>query len=191
MKLVFATNNKNKLKEIKAILGSSHEILSLNDIGCEELLAETGTTLRANALQKAHYVNKKYGINCFADDTGMEIYALGGRPGVYSARYAGPDCIAERNIERVLNELKDVTQRTARFSTVIALCLNNEKIFFEGTVEGTILTESKGIGGFGYDPIFQPAGYKVSFAEMTAEQKNAISHRGRALEKMREFLIKS
>ncbi len=189
MKLVFATNNKHKLAEAKSIIGNDHEIVSLNDIGCNENLPETGNTIRQNASQKAMYVYEKYGVNCFADDTGLEIDALEGRPGVYSARYAGNDCDANRNIEKVLTELRDVANRKAKFRTVIALYINSEKHFFEGVVDGTILTERKGSEGFGYDPVFCPDGNNLSFAEMTASQKNAISHRGRALEKMKGFLI--
>jgi len=190
MKLVFATNNKHKLAEAKAIIGSSYEIMSLKDIGCNEGLPETGNTIRQNALQKAQYVYEKYCVDCFADDTGLEIEALEGRPGVYSARYAGNDCNAENNIEKVLSELRAAPNRRACFRTVIALFINGERYFFEGVVEGTILKERRGDAGFGYDPVFCPDAYDVSFAEMTSSQKNAISHRGRALEKMKDFFNK-
>lgn len=191
MKLVFATNNKHKLAEAKSIIGKDHEVLSLKDIGCNEELPETGNTIKQNALQKATYVHEKYGVNCFADDTGLEIEALDGRPGVYSARYAGNDSNADHNIEKVLLELNKIANRKAVFRTVIALLIDEQKYFFEGIVEGIILNERKGSGGFGYDPVFCPDGFDLSFAEMTATQKNAISHRGRALEKMKIYFARA
>lgn len=182
--LVFATNNAHKMSEITSILGPDFYILSLKDIHCYDALPEEQETLEGNALQKARYVYDKYHVNCFADDTGLEVEALGGEPGVYSARYAGDDCIAENNMNKLLDSLQGITNRKARFRTVIALILDGRDYLFEGIVEGTILTARKGEGGFGYDPIFQPDGYIQSFGEMDTAVKNAISHRARAISKL-------
>ena len=190
MKIVFATNNAHKLEEIRHILGPSVDVLSLNDIGCHDDIPETGTTLEANALQKARYIRDKYGYDCFADDTGLEVEALNGEPGIYSARYAGEGHDSEANMQKLLSKLQDVDNRKARFRTVIALLQKGEERFFEGIVNGKILEEEHGEGGFGYDPIFQPEGYEQTFAEMTAEEKNSVSHRGRAVAKLADYLLK-
>ena len=185
-KIVFATGNYNKLKEIRSAV-SSFEIIGLLDLKITEELPETGNTLKENALQKANYIYEKTGMDCFSDDTGLEIEALGGRPGVYSARYAGEECDAEKNMLKVLNELKGFENRKATFKTVIALILNQKHYFFEGEVHGLIRKDKKGGKGFGYDPIFQPIGYKESFAEMSIIKKNEISHRGLAVKKLINF----
>ncbi|MCX6291812.1 MAG: non-canonical purine NTP diphosphatase [Bacteroidetes bacterium] len=187
-KLVFATNNRHKLKEIRSMLSGRFEVLSLEDIGCEDELPETSATLEGNAMQKATYVFEKFGWNCFADDTGLEIVALNGRPGVYSARFAGANCNERENVEKVLIEMKGVQGREARFKTVIALIIGKERKYVEGVVEGTIALEPGGDGGFGYDPVFIPTGNSKTFAEMNPEEKNKISHRGKALEKLVEYL---
>ena len=186
-KIVFATGNPNKLKEIRSAI-SSFEIVGLKDLRITEEIPETGDTLKKNALQKAKYVYEKTGLDCFSDDTGLEIEALNYRPGVYSAMYAGPDCNAESNMRKVLKELEESTIRKAQFKTVIALILDGKEYFFEGAIKGDILKEKTGKGGFGYDPIFRPVGYKESFAEMSLEQKNEISHRGLAVKKLVNFL---
>ena len=188
--IVFATNNAHKLRELREIAGDKFNILSLKDINCVEDIPETATTLEGNALIKANYIKDKYGYDCFADDTGLEIEALGGEPGVYSARYAGEDCNSENNIDKVLSKLENKANRAARFVTIIALRLGNETYIFEGEVKGEILTERHGEGGFGYDPIFKPIEGVCSFAEMKPEEKNAISHRGRAVNKLFDFLKK-
>ena len=185
-KIVFATGNHYKLKEIRSAV-SSFEIIGLLDIKITEDLPETGNTLKENALQKANYIYERTGMDCFSDDTGLEIEALGGRPGVYSARYAGEECNAEKNMLKVLNELKGFENRKATFKTVIALILNDKHYFFEGAVHGLIRKDKKGGKGFGYDPIFQPIGYKQSFAEMSIIKKNEISHRGIAVKKLINF----
>ena len=200
MKIVFATNNQHKLSEVRQILGDSIEVLSLNDIGCHEDIPETGTTLEVNALQKAQYVYDHYHIDCFADDTGLEVDALGGAPGVYSARYAAVGCAAtssqpidhdsEANMTRLLNELGENNNRNARFRTVIALIQQGELHEFEGIVNGQIIRERRGGEGFGYDPIFQPDGYDQTFAELGTEVKNHISHRARATQKLADYLLK-
>ena len=194
LQLVFATNNAHKLDEVRAILqGTGLEILSLNDIQCHEEIPEDATTLEGNAMQKARYIKEHYGYDCFADDTGLEVTALGGAPGVYSARYASlADGTAsphdsEANMRRLLQELDGEANRSAQFRTVIALIFQGKEHLFEGIVRGTITTERHGTDGFGYDPIFQPDGYSVTFADMTADEKNAISHRGRATKKLEEF----
>jgi XTP/dITP diphosphohydrolase len=187
-KLVFATNNDHKLRELKEILSSEFELLSLNDIGCNDDIPETGTTLEVNAAQKSFYIWDKYGINCFADDTGLEIEALGNEPGVYSARYAGEGRSAADNMLKVLKLMKNKTNRNARFRCVISLIIDGDEKQFEGIVEGEILTEKHGESGFGYDPIFMPIGFNQSFAEMSADEKNQISHRGRAVMKLVEYL---
>ena len=186
-KIVFATGNPNKLKEIKSAI-KSFEIVGLKDLKITEEIPETGDTLKKNALQKAKYVYDKTGLDCFSDDTGLEIEALNNRPGVYSAMYAGPDCNAENNMRKVLKELEGKTNRNAQFKTVIALILQGKEYFFEGLVSGEILKVRSGKDGFGYDPIFRPVGYKESFAEISIAQKNEISHRGLAVKKLVNFL---
>ena len=188
MKLVFATNNLNKLSEIQSLVPKEIEILSLKDIDGNEERAETTPTLEGNALQKASYVFENYGYNCFADDTGLEIDALNGDPGVYSARYAGEECRAEDNINLVLQKLKGQTNRIAEFRTVIALIIDGKETFFEGNCKGEITEFRSGVEGFGYDPIFLPNGFDKTFAEMKQNEKGAISHRAKAVEKLVEFL---
>ena len=192
MKIVFATNNKHKLEEIKDILGKDFEIVSLDEIGCHEDIPETGLTLEENARQKSSYVVEHYGQNCFADDTGLEVDALNGEPGVHSARYAeGTDHDSEANMRKLLSKMANVKDRTARFRTVISLIINGVEYQFEGRVEGRIATEKHGTEGFGYDPIFIPEGYDKSFAELGEEVKNQISHRARAVKKLAEYLSSS
>jgi XTP/dITP diphosphohydrolase len=188
MKICFATNNPKKIEEVKAALGDSFEIVSLQDIGCVDELPETGDTLEHNAFQKAKYVKEHFGVDCFADDTGLEVDALEGAPGVYSGRYAGEPRSDERNIDLLLKNLQNSTIRSARFKTVIALLLDGEEYRFEGVAEGEILKERTGSGGFGYDPIFRPNGYSKSFAELTMGEKNQISHRGKAVAELITFL---
>lgn len=190
MKLVFATNNKHKLEEVQLMLGDQFELLGLNAIGCTEDIPETSATLEGNASQKARYVFDKYGYNCFADDTGLEVEAIDMEPGVYSARYAGPQRDANDNMQKLLSVLDKINNRKARFRTVISLIIEGNEYLFEGVVDGQILKERKGSEGFGYDPIFQPDGYSVSFAQMDMDEKNAISHRGRAVEKLIGYLKK-
>ena len=191
MKLVFATNNAHKLDEIRAILGNKIEILSLNDIDCHDEIPETADTLEGNALQKAMYIKEHYGYDCFADDTGLEVSALGGAPGVHTARYAeNTDHDSEANMNKLLKELEGKNDRSAQFRTIIALLLNGEQHLFEGIVKGDILTEKRGSEGFGYDPVFSPEQYSESFAELGAEVKNKISHRARAVAKLVEYLNK-
>nr|WP_320117859.1 non-canonical purine NTP diphosphatase [uncultured Marinifilum sp.] len=189
MKLVFATNNQNKLKELQNLLGDDIELLSLADINCHDEIPEDYDTLEENARQKAEYINNKYKLNCFADDTGLEIEALNNEPGVYSARYAGEDKDAKANMNKVLKKLKGESNRRAQFRTVISLIIDNKEYQFEGIVKGNILESERGIDGFGYDPIFEPAGYSVSFAEMAMGEKNLISHRGLAVQKLVKFLL--
>jgi len=184
--ICFATNNKNKLEEVRSKIGDQFTILSLEDIGCVEELPETQPTIEGNSEQKAQYVAQKYKVNCFADDTGLLVEALNGAPGVYSARYAGPDCLPEDNMIKLLDELKNVENRNASFKTCITLVLYGKQIQFEGSVSGTILEEKHGEKGFGYDPIFQPTGYTISFAEMGMREKNKISHRALAVAKLAE-----
>ena len=193
MKIVFATNNQHKLSEVRQILGDRFDVVGLADIGCDEDIPETAETLEGNALQKARYVKEHYGYDCFADDTGLEVASLGGAPGVHSARYAevfgsGATHDSEANMTLLLKNLEKITDRSARFRTVIALLYQGEEYLFEGICPGTILGERHGTEGFGYDPIFQPTGYDRCFAEMSADEKNAISHRGRATQKLAEFL---
>ena len=188
MKIVFATNNPNKLKEIQALIPNGIEIVSLKEIGCTEDIPETGDTLEANAFQKAHYIKEYYGYDCFADDTGLEVEALNGAPGVYSARYAGAERSAEANMDKILNELQGKENRTAQFRTAIALILKGEEHLFEGKVEGYISKDKQGNEGFGYDPIFIPENDKRSFAQMSMEEKGAISHRGRSVKKLVTYL---
>ncbi len=189
-KLVFATNNKHKLHEVKEYLKDKYQILGLSDINCNDEIAETSQTLEGNASIKSHYIFEKFNINCFADDTGLEIEALNGAPGVYSARYAGEHHNFEANLQKVLKELKNENNRQAQFRTVISLILNGQEYYFEGIVKGEILREKRGTDGFGYDPIFIPKGFDESFAEMSLKQKNEISHRGRAVKKLVDFLKK-
>ena len=188
MKLVFATNNLHKLKEVQEMLSNSIEVLSLKDIGCFEDIEETEITLEGNAKLKADYITKKYGFDCFADDTGLEVEALDGKPGVYSARYAGEHGNAEKNMEKLLFELKNKLSRKAKFRTIIALNITNKQYLFEGICDGEILNEKTGAKGFGYDPIFKPSNASCSFAEMNSEEKNIISHRGIAIQKLVQFL---
>ncbi|HAQ19228.1 MAG TPA: non-canonical purine NTP pyrophosphatase [Prolixibacteraceae bacterium] len=188
MKLVFATNNPHKLQEIQQLLGNSFELLSLNDIHCDEEIPENQETIEGNATEKSFYIFHKYGFNCFADDTGLEIDALNGEPGVYSARYAGEEKISENNIQLVLQKLAKINNRKARFKTVISLVIDGRETQFEGIVTGLILEEKRGTTGFGYDPIFKPDESQLSFAEMTMEEKGKISHRGRAVQKLVEYL---
>lgn len=188
MKLVFATNNLNKLKEVQEMLPESIELLSLKDIGCFEDIEETATTLEGNAKIKANNITENYQYNCFADDTGLEVEALNGDPGVYSARYAGEPANAENNMQKLLDNLKGTSNREAQFRTSICLNLEGKQFLFDGICKGQILTERKGEKGFGYDPIFQPEGYESSFAQMSSIEKNKISHRGLAIEKLIDFL---
>lgn len=187
-KIVFATNNAHKLSEIRNIMGDQWQILSLDDIGCHDDIPETADTLRGNAEMKARYINEKYGVDCFADDTGLLVEALDGAPGVYSARYAGPDHDSKANMDLLLRNMENETDRRAHFSTVIALIIGDEIHFFEGRVDGEIRLTPVGTDGFGYDPVFEPEGRGVTFAQMTADEKNAISHRGRATTRLIEFL---
>ena len=190
MKLVFATHNPNKFREIKNLLPDHIELLSLSDIDCKEDIPETGGTIDENAIIKAEYVRNHYGYDCFADDTGLEINALAGAPGVFSARYAGEEKNDEANIEKVLNQLKEKDDRTARFKTVIALNLKGHENLFTGICEGFILEEKRGDKGFGYDPVFLPTGFDKSFAEMELSEKSKISHRGIAFRELIEYLSK-
>jgi XTP/dITP diphosphohydrolase len=188
MQLVFATNNTHKLEEIKPLLKNYCLIKSLSDINIIEEIPETHDTLEENAVEKALYIYNKYNYNCFADDTGLEIEALDGRPGVYSARYAGPNCNSEDNINKILSELQKITNRNARFRTIIALVENGEIVTFEGEIKGKIITEKIGNSGFGYDPVFVPDGFSQTFAEMDINLKNKISHRAIAIENFLKFL---
>jgi XTP/dITP diphosphohydrolase len=188
MNLVFATNNLHKLTEVQEMTGSIISLKSLDDIGCAEDIPETGETLDKNALQKAEYVHSKFKVDVFADDTGLEVEALNGAPGVYSARYAGPERNSENNIKKLLLELKGKENRKARFKTVISLIMSNEVFQFEGVVNGVITETASGLSGFGYDPVFVPDGFDETFAEMSAAQKNEISHRGRAMRALVDFL---
>ncbi len=188
MKIVLATQNAHKIEEMTQILGNTAEVLSLSAFPLDHELPETGETLRENALEKARYVAQKFGVNCLADDTGLEVDALNGAPGVYSARYAGEEKNPAKNMEKLLHELQGQTNRKARFKTVLALILDGREYLFEGAVEGVILQERQGEKGFGYDPVFLPDGFNQSFAEMDPTQKNEISHRGRALQQLKLFL---
>ena len=188
MKLVFATNNKHKLQEVRDIVGDRVEVLSLADIDCHDDIPETADTLQGNALIKARHIYEKYGLDCFADDTGLEVEAIDGAPGVYSARYAGEECDSEANMSKLLENLTGKTNRNAQFRTVIALIINGEEMLFNGIVKGSIATEKKGDSGFGYDPVFVPEGYSESFAQMSGEMKNSMSHRFRATRQLADFL---
>ena len=187
-KLVFATNNPHKLEEVRAILGSDVEVLSLRDIGCTADIPETADTLDDNALLKARFVASRYGVDCFADDTGLEVAALDGAPGVYSARFAGPGCTPADNVRKLLGLMQDADDRSARFRTVVALIRGGKEYCFEGIVGGTIARTPAGCGGFGYDPVFVPEGYDRTFAELPPAEKNRISHRARAVAKLADFL---
>ena len=191
MKLVFATNNLNKLAEVQEMLPNIIELLSLKDINCFDEIEETELTLDGNAKLKANYITQKFGYNCFADDTGLEVDSLEGKPGVYSARFAGEPSNSEKNIQKILSELENKTNRKAQFRTVICLIIDENQYLFEGICKGEILTRKQGEKGFGYDPIFKPEGYSTSFAEMSSEEKNKISHRGIAIQKLVQFLKKS
>ena len=189
MQIVFASSNKNKIIEIQSMLPESIQILSLEDIGCLEEIPETADTIMGNAILKADYVTKKYGYDCFADDTGLEVSALNGEPGVYSARYAGEQRSSEDNMNKLLDNLSDKNNRKAQFKTVIALNINGKQQLFTGIAEGEITLEKTGNKGFGYDPIFRPLGYTETFAELSLEIKNEISHRGKATQDLMKFLI--
>ena len=188
MKLVFATNNRHKLDEVRAIVGDKVEVLSLNDIGCHDDIPETADTLQGNALIKARYIYEKFGVDCFADDTGLEVEALDGAPGVYSARYAGEECDSEANMQKLLQNLTGKSNRNAQFRTVIALIIKGEEKLFNGIVKGTITEEKRGNSGFGYDPVFVPEGFSESFAQMSGDMKNSISHRYRATLELSNYL---
>lgn len=189
--LVFATNNKNKLREIREIVGNGYNILGLSDIDCYDDIPETAQTIEGNALLKARWVKDKYGYDCFADDTGLEVAVLDNRPGVYSARYAGEECDSEKNIDKLLSEMEGKTDRKARFRTVIALIRGNVVEEFEGIAEGSITTVRHGNGGFGYDKVFMPEGLEITFAEMQSAEKNAVSHRAKAAQKLTDYLKKT
>lgn len=189
-KLIFATNNAHKLEEIRAIMGDNIEILSLNDINCHDDIPETAATLEGNASIKAHYIYDHYGMDCFADDTGLEVDCLNGAPGVFSARYAGDGHDSEANMNKLLHEMQGKTDRKARFRTVISLIQHGEENLFEGIVEGAITTDRQGTSGFGYDPIFRPDGYDLTFAQLGNEVKNHISHRAKAVASLCHFLLK-
>ena len=189
-KLVFATNNAHKLEEIRAILGDKMEILSLADINCHADIPETANTLEGNAHLKSEYVYDHYGLDCFADDTGLEVEALDGAPGVYSARYAGDGHDSQANMQKLLKEMEEKNNRKAQFRTVISLIEKGEEKLFEGIVRGKITQEKRGNSGFGYDPVFQPEGFDVTFAEMGSEVKNKISHRARAVKALCDYLLK-
>lgn len=188
MELVFASNNKHKMEEVRKILPPSIKLLSPSDIGCEDELPETGNTFEQNAAQKARYIHDKYGYDCFADDSGLEVEALHWRPGVFSARYAGVHGNPAENVKKVLTELNQEENRKARFRTVIALMIKEETVYFDGEIKGEITLRERGSNGFGYDPIFIPEGFHVTFAEMSPELKNKISHRAVAVKKLAEFL---
>ena len=187
-RLIFATNNKHKVEEVRAALNGIVEIVTLSEAGLSGEIPETADTLQGNALQKASWVWERTHTDCFADDTGLEVDALGGAPGVYSARYAGPACSFQDNVRKVMAEMEGVTNRKACFKTVVSLVLDGKEYIFEGRVDGEIITEQRGTAGFGYDPIFRPIGYDQTFAEMDEAAKNAISHRGRAMQALTEFL---
>jgi XTP/dITP diphosphohydrolase len=190
MKLVFATHNKNKFTEVKAMLPHHIELLSLDDIGCNEDIEETAETIEGNAILKANYVRDNYNLNCFADDTGLEVKSLNNEPGVYSARYAGVSHDSDANIQKLLKNLDGKEDRSARFKTAIALNMEHEEIMFLGICEGEIINELRGDSGFGYDPIFQPNGFNKTFAEMTLQQKSEIGHRGKAMRQLIDYLSK-
>lgn len=188
MKIVFATQNENKVAEIQQLMPAGIEVMSLKSIGCTDDIPETANTLEGNALIKARYIFEKFGLNCFADDTGLEIAVLNGKPGVLSARYAGESKSANANMNLVLEEMKNASDRTAQFRTVIAAIIEGEELFFEGIVTGKITEEKSGVKGFGYDPVFLPDGFQQTFAEMNLDEKNKISHRGKAVGKLITWL---
>ena len=188
MQLVFASHNNHKIKELQEIFGERIKLISLNDLGVIEEIEENGLTIEENASLKAKYISNKFGVNVFADDTGLEIKALAGKPGVMSARYAGEEKNPLKNMEKVLQQMQNIEERSARFKTVISLMFDNNEYLFEGIVDGHILKEPIGNKGFGYDPIFMPDGYTLSFAQMDSETKNRISHRGKAVERLINFL---
>ena len=188
MDIVFVTNNMNKLSEIRSLISSNYNLMSLEEINFNDEIKETESTLEGNALLKARHIFSKYKLNCFADDTGLEVDFLDGAPGVYSARYAGPNCLAKDNIEKVLNELKDANNRKAKFITVIALIIEGEEFVFKGECRGVLIKKPIGSDGFGYDPIFLPNGSNLTFAQMDKDEKGKISHRGLAVKKLLEFL---
>jgi XTP/dITP diphosphohydrolase len=190
IKIVFATNNKNKIKEVQKLLPTNIELIGLKDIGCEDDIPETQHTIKGNSIQKVNYINSKYNLDCFADDTGLEISALNGDPGVLSARYAGSERNSKKNIEKVLKNLNNIKNRNARFKTVIALSYKGEILTFEGVCEGVISDEIQGDGGFGYDPIFKPKGINKTFAELSFDEKNKISHRAIAIKKLIDYFNK-
>ncbi|MFC6876671.1 non-canonical purine NTP diphosphatase [Flavobacterium myungsuense] len=188
MTIVFATNNTNKINEVQSMLPNTIELLSLSDIGCHEEIPETADTIEGNAILKANYVTQKYGYNCFADDTGLEVESLNGAPGVYSARYAGEQKCDDDNMNKLLQNLKDKPNRTAQFKTVIALNINGDQHLFTGIAKGTITFEKTGNQGFGYDPIFQPDGFKKTFAQFSLQEKGKVSHRGKATQQLIDYL---
>lgn len=188
MQIVFATNNKNKIQEVQQLLPSTIEIISLKSIGCFEEIPETAATIQKNAIIKANYVTQKYGYDCFADDTGLEVEALNGEPGAFSARYAGEHCNSDDNMNKLLDALSNETNRNAQFKTVIALNLNGTQHLFTGIARGEITLEKIGYQGFGYDPIFKPEGFKKTFAQLSLEEKGLISHRGKATKQLINFL---
>ncbi|QIE60786.1 non-canonical purine NTP diphosphatase [Rasiella rasia] len=190
MKLVFATHNQNKFKEVQLLLPNHIELLSLTDIGCIEDIPETADTIEGNAVLKTEHIRNHYGLNCFADDTGLEVSALNGEPGVYSARYAGENKSSEDNIDKLLKNLSNVTDRSARFKTAIALSMDLQSVLFLGICEGSIIKTRRGDKGFGYDPIFLPDGYTETFAEMSLSEKSRIGHRGKAMRQLIEYLTK-
>lgn len=189
--IVFATNNKHKLDEVRAIVGMYFDVLSLSDIGCHEDIPETGDTFEENAIMKARYIKEKYGYDCFADDSGLEVTALNNAPGVLSARYAGEPSNSLRNIEKLMQNMQGIADRSARFRTCIALLYAGEEYIFEGCIEGSIIDTLRGENGFGYDPLFMPQGYDITFAEMSSDKKNKISHRAIATKRLVEFLTNS
>lgn len=189
--IVFATNNKHKLDEVRAIVGIYFDVLSLSDIGCHEDIPETGDTFEENAIMKARYIKEKYGYDCFADDSGLEVTALNNAPGVFSARYAGEPSNSLRNIEKLMQNMQGIADRSARFRTCIALLYAGEEYIFEGCIEGSIIDTLRGENGFGYDPLFMPQGYDITFAEMSSDEKNKISHRAIATKRLVEFLTNS
>ncbi len=189
--IVFATNNKHKLDEVRAIVGMYFDVLSLSDIGCHEDIPETGDTFEENAIMKARYIKEKYGYDCFADDSGLEVTALNNAPGVFSARYAGEPSNSLRNIEKLMQNMQGIADRSARFRTCIALLYAGEEYIFEGCIEGSIIDTLRGENGFGYDPLFMPQGYDITFAEMSSDEKNKISHRAIATKRLVEFLTNS
>lgn len=190
IKIVFATNNKNKIKEVQKLLPTNIKLIGLEDIGCKDDIPETQHTIKENSIQKVNYINSKYNLDCFADDTGLEISALNGDPGVFSARYAGSERNSKKNIEKVLKNLNNIKNRNARFKTVIALSYKGEILTFEGVCEGVISNEIQGDGGFGYDPIFKPNGINKTFAELSFDEKNKISHRAIAIKKLIDYFNK-